>query len=449
MSASLHRAVPVTQHPEEVAELLRPSGPRGLPRPAYGGRSVPNVTRSVADAVGARVDDAPELVPPLDPSVDPFQGRRAEGPVVVLLVDGFGWYPFDRWTGSGAGALASAWGSHARPITTVFPTTTSAALVALSTATPPGRSGVVGYRQFLPAHGVVADLLKMSAVGLPGSDNLVGPHWSPTVVSAAPSVFRRGVPGVALSRDRFEGTGFTRTLYDGAEYVPYATASDQAHELVRLLGRESPPPVVYTYWDELDAVHHLRGPTDDLFEFEADRIAHLVSTVARRLLPARTRSTTLLVLADHGQVPISMAAQIRVDAIPEIAREMARPLAGDRRAAYFAARPGRLTALTEALHRHLPEGSLLLPADEAIEGGLFGPPPHHPELRDRVGDLIAFVPEPAGIIHVPPGQTASGRVIHGAHGGLSPPELVIPLVAGPLSDFGGAPGPWAGGRGQP
>lgn len=435
MSAALHREVPRTAHAESVADLLQPRGPRGLPLPAYSGRSLPNVARSVADAVGARLADGPPLVPPLQSDVDPFAGRAAAGPVVVFLVDGFGWYPFDAWVRNSGNGAAAGWGARARPITTVFPTTTSAALTSLSSAVPPGRNGVVGYRQFLPAWGVVADLLKMSPVGAPGRDGLVGPAWTPSAVSGAPSLFRRGMPGSAVSRDEFEGSGFTRLLYDGAEYVPYATASDQVHQLTRVLSRDPPPTVVYTYWDELDAVHHLRGPAADLFSFEADRLAHLVATLARSLPPARARATTLLVTADHGQVSIAPEAQLRVDQIPDIARELARPVAGDRRAAYLSALPGRLPALRTALDRHLPAGSVVLPVDEALEGGLFGPPPFHPEVVARIGELIAFVPEPSGLFQVPPGHPLPTRVIHGAHGGLSPPELLIPLVAGPLADF--------------
>ena len=109
-------------------------------------------------------------------------------------------------------AAASRWLEHASPITTVFPTTTSCALTSLSTGATPSVHGLVGYRQYLPRYGVVADMLKMSIVGSTGRDELVGPHWSPSLVSGCPSIFRRGMRATALSRDRFAGQGFTRIL---------------------------------------------------------------------------------------------------------------------------------------------------------------------------------------------------------------------------------------------
>jgi len=420
----------------EVRQLLEPRAPLGLPVPAYGGRSLPNVTSSVVRALGVELSGAMPIAPPLEDAVDPFHGRRAEGPVVVMLVDGFGGVPFAAWSREESPA-GSRWGTFARPITTVFPTTTTSALVSLSSATPPGRNGVVGYRQFLPSFGIVADLLRMTPVGVPHPESLVGPLWSPAIVSASPPIFARGVSGTALSRDKFRGTGFTSLLYEGAEYVPYATASDLAHLLVELLSRTKPPAVIYTYSDELDTIQHLRGPRDSTFRFEADRIAHLVAHVGARLDPARARATKMLVTADHGQVPMDPARALRLDLVPEIAREMVRPLAGDRRAGYFEPVPGRRDALRAALERHLPRGSRILPVADAIAGGLFGPPPHHPELAQRIGEWIVLVPTPHGLTMVAPGGKASPLEFYGGHGGLAPEELIVPLIAGSVADLAG------------
>lgn len=447
MSSPVEPTAPV---PASVARLLRPDPRTGLLVPAYDGRSIANLGASVVRALGVPEGGPPALAPPLAAELDPFRGRRPEGPVVVMLVDGLGWAPFDRWTRRAESPAATRWGQLGAPLTTVFPTTTVPALVSLSSATTPAQNGVVGYRQYLPRFGVVADLLKMSPVGVAPPETLVTADWNPTFVSGAPSIFRRGVPGVALSRASFAGTGLTRLLYDGAEYVPYGTASELAHQLAELIDRPAPPSVIYTYWDELDAVHHRRGPEDRLFDFEAERIAHLFEFVAREVAPARARSTTVLVTADHGQVPVDPARQVRIDLLRDVADEMARPLAGDRRAGYFAALPGRTSALREALERHLPPGSRLVPADDAIAAGLFGPPPFHPELRTRIGDLLAFVPVPAGIVALPPGARPTPPLAHrGGHGGLTPEELLVPLVRGSLSEFGRAAGAAGAGRGEP
>jgi hypothetical protein len=419
----------------QVRALSAPVAPLGLPRPAYDGRSISNLLPSIVRALGIEFRTGPPLAPPLSTDLDPFDGTPPEGPVVVLQVDGCGWYPFAGWARPPHDLLAHAWGEMAHPITSVFPTTTVSGLTSLSSGVPPGRHGLVGPIQYLPRFDLTADILRMSRSDRPGLEELVGPGWSPSDVSGVAPVFRRGVRGLALSRRHFEGTGFNRVLYDGAEFVGYTTASDLAHLLGEILRRPQPPPLVMVYWDELDTVQHLRGPSARSFEFEATRLAHLVAHVAEGADAERQRTTRVFVTADHGQVPVDPARQIRVDRLPEIANEMARPLAGDRRAGYFTARWGRRDALEAALRSHLPPETRILHMSDALSAGLFGPPPYHPELVERLGDLLVLVPIPYGLLS--PRLRVESRTpdFLGSHSGLEPEELLVPLVTGPLGAF--------------
>ncbi|MCI4360167.1 MAG: alkaline phosphatase family protein [Thermoplasmata archaeon] len=424
----------------EISGSLAPSGIPGVPRPRYDGRSIVNLAVSVHLASGGRSGGSPPLAPPLASALDPFDGGRADGPVVLFLVDGFGYAQLAHWRASRS-ERAHRWASRAHGITTVFPSTTTAALASLSTGTPPGRHGLVGYRQYLPRFGAVVDLLKMSPVGVTARDQLIGPHWRPSHLTGAPSLFRRGLRGTAVTRDVFRGSGFTRTLYDGAAFVGYATGTDLAEELTRVLARRSPPPAVYVYWDELDTIQHLKGPSPTLINLELERIAHLVEHVASRLPTRRARRVTMLVTGDHGQVPATVEARVAIEQNPRIVAELARPLAGDRRAGFLLARPGRVPALRAALDEVLPRGSRTIAMEEAVRAGLFGPPPFHPELEQRLGDLLVLVPSPAGLTYLPPGAAPIARHLYGAHGGLETDELVVPLVSGPLSEFGPAKPP--------
>jgi hypothetical protein len=419
--------------PPDAAALLRPRLPTGLPLPAYDGRSLPNLTRTVVETLGAEAPTA--ALAPLAGSVDPFGGRRAEGPVLLFVVDGLGYNRLRLSAARSRGAGATAWQRRSVPLTSVFPTTTTVALASLSTASSPSRHGVVGYRQFLPRYGSVVDMLRLSPHGVPLDDALVGPTWSPELVLGTPTIFRAAVRGaVAVSRDRFEARGFTRTIYDGARYVPYAAGSDLAAALVRVLGRSDPPPLVTGYWDELDTVQHLRGPADPAADLELERVAGLLDFVARSVEPSVARRTTVLVTADHGLVPAEPSRQTAFDAEPTIVAELGRPPTGDRRVGLLKARSGAVERLRAALVARVPGGTVL-DAEEAVRTGLFGPPPYHPDLAETVADLVVLVPSPGGITYLLPGRPPSSRQIVGAHGGLEPDELLVPLVAGPLVDF--------------
>jgi hypothetical protein len=248
-------------------------------------------------------------------------------------------------------------------------------------------------------------------------------------------MFLRGVNGVALSRDRFANQGFTRMLYEGAEYVGYATATDLGHELLGLLNRSSPPGVILVYWDELDTIQHLKGPLPELFDFELGQFARLIDFVVRNAPKEIWETTTLIITGDHGQVPTSREASIALELDPHIVSYMARPLSGDRRAGFLSARPGQLNDLKAALVPRLPRGSTVLLMADAVTAGLFGPAPFHTELMDRLGDLLVLVPSPAGLTYSAPGAAEPSRYLLGGHGGLEPDELIVPFITSRLADF--------------
>lgn len=411
--------------------LLRPAPPLGVPVPAYDGRSVPNVTTAIVRALGEEPSDG--MLPPLTAELDPFRGRRAEGPVLLFVVDGLG---YDRLRSSPALGSPGPWSELTAPITTVFPTTTTVALTSLSTGAPASRHGVVGYRQFLPAFGTVVDVLRMTPVAGGGEDAIVGPEWTPALVSGVRTIFRGALAGsTAVSRDRFEGRGFTRMIYDGAGYAGYGAWADFAGALADRLERVQGPSLTVAYWDEVDTVAHLRGPADPAVDLELERLGALLDFVARRLGSAAARATTVVLTADHGLVPTDPARQVAIDGEPSILAQLARPPAGDRRVGLLRARDGALGRLREALRERLPDGSRILAGPDAVEAGLFGPPPFHPELSERIGDLVVLVPSPTGLTYRVPGKLPLRRLLRGAHGGLEPDELLVPLVAGSLDRF--------------
>ena len=421
----------------EVGSLLEPHPTLRVPVPAYDGRSLSNVTSSVVRALGHEVTGEPSLLPPLANDLDPFDGRRAEGPIVVVLVDAMGFSAFLRAADPAAHGAPADWLARARPITSVFPTTTTVALTSLSTAESPSRHGVVGYRMFLPHFGVVAEILRMTPWGVPQSDTLVRSEWSPSMISGVPNIFRRGVPATALSNAEFEGSGFTRMIYDGATFTGFSSASDLAHLLSEVLRHRTPPGLVFLYWGELDTVQHLRGPRPEFTAFEAAQVHRILAAACRGVDPVTAKATTILITSDHGQVSADRSAEVAIDAEPTILPHLLRPPTGDRRAGFFTARPGHLEPLTAALAARLPAGHRILPMSLATSAGLFGPTPNHPELSERLGDLLVLVPSPAALTYRLPGTPARGRFLLGAHGGLEPEELVVPLIRGSLSELAG------------
>lgn len=356
------------------------------------------------------------------------------GPTVLVIVDGLGWTTFRAWSGRRDGP-AAAWRTHAVEIDSVFPTTTAAALASFSTGAAPAAHGIVGYHQWLPTVGRVVNILKMSPSGEETPDQIALPGWDSATVRGVPTIYRRGVRATILSRSAFAGSGLTRLLYDGAEFRGYTTAAELAALLKETMLDPNVAPLVVVYWDELDTLQHFWGPGEPAVELELDGLLGRLAWVAESLPERLADGASLIISADHGQVPADPLAHVAVEREPRILSEMSRTLAGDRRCGYFAARPGRASELREAIAARVPAGARVVDAEEAISAGWFGPSPFHPELRERIGDLIVMIPSPGGIGQVVPGARAPTRFLRGAHGGLEAAEVGVPLIAGRWSEL--------------
>ena len=137
----------------EWEELTEAKGPLGVPIPSYGGASLPNISASILAAMAQGPTSEPAFSAPLYPRLDPFHGAPAEGPVILFLIDGLGWFDFLRWAGDRPGGRGESWQRSAHPITTVFPSTTTAALCSLSTSAPPGATASSGTASTSPNSG--------------------------------------------------------------------------------------------------------------------------------------------------------------------------------------------------------------------------------------------------------------------------------------------------------
>ncbi|MCI4363331.1 MAG: hypothetical protein L3K13_03390, partial [Thermoplasmata archaeon] len=143
----------------------------------------------------------------------------------------------------------------------------------------------------------------------------------------------------------------------------------------------------------------------------------------------------LWITGDHGLVPVRPEATLRVEEAGPLLAGLRYPPSGDRRAVYFSPRAGARSRVLAELRRRLPPGTLYRSFDQAHHAGWFGPPPDHPELRERTGELIAVPPSPASVTYKAPSGPEPYRGMRGSHGGLERGELWVPLVAASLAEL--------------
>jgi hypothetical protein len=420
--------------PEEtvrrVQELGRPWGGLPVPRPRFEGASLVNVAVSLLRDLG---DESP--AGPLPPLLPEYGLTVDDGDAAVLVVvDSFGWNCVEALVSHPEDpvelAVASLLAERAHPLTTVFPTTTAASLVSLSTAAAPGSHGILAYIQYLPQYGCLVNTLRMApAYSQIPPDLFKGPSFDPQEWVRLPTLFRRLGTGAALTERPLVDSGFTRVLYDGAEIQGHGSLSELSVHLEHCLERQDSqrPRLIMVYWSALDTALHLEGPDPRLMKRELGLIFHALAAAVRPVAPRHR--VRFLVTGDHGHIETPRERCRLVHSDPEWVALLARPPSGEGRASFLRAREGRLLELRSHLSAHLPADWVCLETRRLIHDGFLGPPPHHPELLERFGDLVVLPPRGATLAYRPPGFRGPELAgLLGGHGGLTPEELLVPLV---------------------
>ncbi|GAA1867817.1 alkaline phosphatase family protein [Pseudonocardia ailaonensis] len=375
------------------------SGPL-LPR--YGERSLAEVFPAVLAALGVPGPPPAITLPPV---------RAA----AVLLIDGLG---ADLLAAHAIDApfLTSMAGGD--PLTVGFPSSTSISVTSLGTGLPPGAHGVVGI-SFRAAPDTLLDSLHWTGPGFPNAVDL-RESVPPEQLQAAPTALERaaaaGVKVTSVGPSAFRGSGLTRAALRGGRYQGVLGMGDLAAGIVAALDTDG-PALCYGYHADLDALGHVQGPGSTAWRFQLRMIDRLVSTIAEQLAPG----SLLAVTGDHGMV--TMTRRYDADEIPELKLGVDL-LGGDPRARHVYTRPGAEAEVLAAWREMLRDDAWVLPRDQAIAEGWFGPVV--PALIPRIGDVVAAARGTAGIIRSVAEPTLS--TLPGQHGSLTPAEQLVPLL---------------------
>jgi len=357
--------------------------------PDYQGACISNVVPALLEPS----DETPPWLPPA--AVD-------ASAVVLFVVDGLGWEQLEDRR-SLAPNLSSMVGG---PIDSVCPTTTSTALTSIATGLPPGEHGVVGYR--MATDSGVLNVLRWSVAGR----DVRSVEPPEKIQVNEPFCSQR--PAV-ITRADYRHTGFTRAHLDGVRFRGYRAMSSLVTE-VAIAGRQH-EPFTYAYYDALDSVAHEYGLGE---HYDAELAA--IDALVGRLLDALPAGVALAVTADHGQVEVGDNV---VNLHPAVIAECSMQ-SGEGRFRWLHARPGHAHALLEATRRHHGDTGWVVPVDEVVEQGWFGPTVTD-AARSRFGDVALVAREDVAYFDA---DDSGPYHLIGRHGSLTSAEVKVPLLVG-------------------
>jgi hypothetical protein len=414
--------------PDALIDRLRA---RGFVPPDYGGGGLLNVAATVLDVLGARDETDPPPLRELDPSL-----RVGVRQVVVVLADGLGLAQLRALCAAGDMPFVASILDRARrrdraqliEATTIFPSTTAAAITTLNTARTPQEHGNMAYFVWLEEFAQVTQMLRWGpGVNRRGSyfdDQRIDPREYVKVSSIHARLRQRGGQSWVIEPEMFRSEAMTRMHAAEAAYAGYYLPSSMSVRLRGLLEQRpwgDAPGYVYAYWAGIDSIAHVSGPQSADHATEAA----LFDRALERALASRPPGDTLVLLtADHGHAFTDPDKLIDLVGDEQLRSLLRNPIAGEPRLAFL--HTDHADRVKQHLERRYPETFFFLDREEAIAAGLFGR--GEPDVaRQRIGEVLAMLggDRAASIVKVD-GQTFRHR---GSHGGMSPAEMRIPVLA--------------------
>lgn len=336
--------------------------------------------------------------------------------VALIVIDGLG-YEFLK----AHAELAPTLNAHLKgEMTSVFPSTTAAAIGTYLTGVAPIEHGLTGWHVYVREMGAVLAVLPGRARA--GAMLYRDAEQVLQVLGTVPFADRLPVESVMVAPEFIAYSPFNQAHRGKAKLQAYGTL-EEMFDLTAGAVQCAAQRYVYTYWPELDSTGHMHsmGGAQTL-----DLIVELDRAFAKFLKTIEGTDTLVVLSADHGHVNTDDTKTLVINDAPRVADDLLLPLCGEPRAAYAYVQRGAHDRFEDTV-RHSFDGALdVVSSVQAVDDGWFGPGTADASFMSRVGDFL-LLPDAALMVRDwLPGERHFA--LQSAHGGLTSAEMRVPLI---------------------
>lgn len=394
--------------------------------PDYGSDSILGLSNGILKQFGIQPHHPPLILEECAKEIP----VRAKTKVVVIVLDALGWNSFQKCLQDTEFAALTAAFKKIK-LSSTFPTTTTAALTTLYTASTPIEHGMLGYILFLKKFFSLVNMIDITPVGM--ERDLLTQHgfnpfkWLP-VKTIFEKLMKRGVKSFSITSNLFKNTALSKMHHAGSSMKGYTDMVDMLFLLKKALEEES-PLFVFAYWGLSDSFGHHFGPSSEEYQLEVKNFFYLFSQIFLKntgVFPDR-KHTLFLITADHGQIDTDWFDEEWIASDHRFIKDyFTLPPFGEPRALYFI--PKEEKAFLQYFEEHYLERFFLLSREQALKEGLFGSNTHLTSIEEnlsRIGEWVAISKGKSSIHYR---YTGNEKSFKGKHGSITEDELYVPLL---------------------
>lgn len=332
--------------------------------------------------------------------------------IVFIILDGMGEHILENISPNGFFRR-----NEMQCITSVYPSTTTAALTTYYSGKPPYESGWVAWSQYFKEYGRAIDMLSHKES-----------YLKEDISKAKINVFEEVVNYKSIF-DRIEEASPEVKAY---EIVPdysdrrskrslRANNIDEICEHIKLICSNKSKNFILAYSDNPDGLLHKYGCSSD----EAKEMVLDTENKIEKLRNELDDDTIIVICADHGHKDINKSYDLLE--YPEIQDCLIMPPSLESRTIAFWVKRGREKEFEELFNKEFSNEFMLLKKEEVLDKQLLGFGEKHKKIDDFIGDYLAISISDS-MIRL---QTylADGKPIKkSTHCGLTVDEMEVPLI---------------------
>jgi predicted AlkP superfamily pyrophosphatase or phosphodiesterase len=409
----------------------------GLYLPDYDSNSIMNLANFVLEHF-----DANYKYTPLDLDND-VQNLDRKKKVVLLVIDAMGDINLMRASEAIPELKQELNIFKKRTITSVFPTTTTAALTSMFTGVPPIEHGILGYTLYLEEFQSLTNMILFSPKSidkyLPRDSLLKKDGITAENFIEQDSIFgklsKKKVSCHVLTANQFNGTGLTRIHTKGCNHAvnTYLGITEMFTKLKDTLDRNDGKTFIKAYWGLADTYAHKNGPYSKLYQYEIRNIFRLFRELVLEQMSDKEREETLfLITADHGQIETPKKYEETLYKSDYNNYSIRGPVSGEYRASYINVKDN--TVFERNFIKDYEDRFMIIEKNQAIEKGLFSGSELEMDMKlfnkniSRIGDYIVMGRDKYSLHPVDGEIEKKPRGMMGKHGSLTAEELFVPLL---------------------
>lgn len=292
---------------------------------------------------------------------------------------------------------------HITDISSVYPSTTVAAVTAIESGYSPLETGWIGWDLYFDEIGENVAAFK----------NTLQKNGEPAAKYNVPLKY---IPYKRIFQ-RIEEVRGKKTAYCVSAFSKYRSRSVRhICKTVCRLSKRRNRKYIYTYWHQPDNIMHIHGVHSPQAKNEVEIINSEIEKLCKKL-----KNSLIVITADHGQTDCVNAY---LEDYPVLSDMLKIPPSVEPRALSLFIKDGKAEEFKKEFNKVFGDSFRLMTKDEVFAENLLGYGIAHPKTKDFIGDYLAVATS-----NVILNFKRSDFEAIGGHAGLTENEMTVPFIA--------------------